>query len=55
MSDYIPLSRLDDVSVTRLDEVPVTILDDIQSSMDPNALVNRVFMMDIERRNVMYK
>jgi len=48
----IPLTRLDDFSVTRLDYIPIAILDDIQSSMDPNALVNRVFIMDVERRNV---
>ena len=48
----ISLTRLDDVPVTRLDEIPIAILDDIQSSMDPNALVNRVFIMDVERRNV---
>ncbi|MGV8171673.1 MAG: hypothetical protein ACP5OA_03185 [Candidatus Woesearchaeota archaeon] len=52
MNDYIPLTRLDDISVTRLDEVPIRILDDIQSSMSPNALVNRVFILDTERRNV---
>ena len=52
MNDYIPMTRLDDIPVTRLDSIPIRILDDIQSSMDPNALVNRVFMMDEERRNV---
>ena len=46
------LTRLDNIAVKRLDELPVTILDDIQSSMDPNELVNRVFIMDVERRNV---
>ncbi len=50
----IPMTRLDDIPVTRLDSIPVTILDDIQSSMDPNALVNRVFILDAERNNVSY-
>jgi hypothetical protein len=45
MNDEIPLTRLDSIPVTRLDDFQVTILDDIQSQMDPNALVNRVFMM----------
>ena len=48
----ILMTRLDDIPVERLDDISITILDDIQSSMDPNALVNRVFMMDSERRNV---
>ena len=52
MNDSIPITRLDDIPVTRLDDTPITILDDIQSEMDPNALVNRVFIMDTERRNV---
>ncbi|MGV8141113.1 MAG: hypothetical protein ACP5NW_01575 [Candidatus Woesearchaeota archaeon] len=52
MSDYIPLRRLDDIPVTRLDPIPVRILDDIQSSISPNELVNRVFMMDSVRRNI---
>jgi len=52
MNDYISMTRLDDLPVTRLDSIPIRILDDIQSSMDPNASVNRVFMMDAERRNV---
>jgi len=45
------LTRLDDFAVTRLDDIPIKILDDIQSSMDPNELVNRVFILDDERRN----
>ena len=52
MDDEIPLRRLDDIPITRLDDIPVTILDDIQSSMDPGALVNRVFMMDSVERNI---
>ena len=52
MDDDFSLTRLDDIPVTRLDEFPISILDDIQSSMDPNALVNRVFILDVERRNV---
>jgi hypothetical protein len=48
----IPLTRLDNIPVRRLDEIPITIMDYIQSSMDPNAPVNRVFILDIERRNV---
>jgi hypothetical protein len=48
----IPMTRLDDIPVVRLDNIPVTILDDIQSSMDPNALVNRVFMMKSVERNI---
>jgi len=52
MSEDIPMTRLDDIPVTRLDSVPIRILDDIQSEMSPNALVNRVFMLDVERRNV---
>jgi hypothetical protein len=48
----IPLTRLDDIPLTRLDAVPIRILDDIQSSMSPNALVNRVFILDVERRNI---
>jgi hypothetical protein len=48
----IPLTRLDDIPVTRLDDVQVRILDDIQSEMDPNALVNRVFMMESVERNI---
>jgi hypothetical protein len=47
-----PLTRLDDVSVTRLDDVPITILDDIRTEMGPDALVNRVVILDAERRNV---
>ena len=46
------LTRLDDISVTRLDDIPVTILDDVQSDMDPNALVNRVFMMQSVEKNI---
>ncbi len=46
------LRRLDDIPVTRLDDFPITILDDIQSSMDPNELVNRVVILDDVRRNV---
>ncbi len=46
------LRRLDDIPVSRLDTIPISILDDIQSSMDPNELVNRVFILDDERRNV---
>ena len=52
MDDDYPLTRLDDFSVTRLDDVPIKILDYIQSSMSPNALVNRVFILDVERRNI---
>jgi hypothetical protein len=48
----IPLTRLDDIPLTRLDAVPIRILDEIQSSMSPNALVNRVFILDVERRNI---
>lgn len=52
MNEYIPLTRLDDIPATRLDEIPITIMDDIQMSMGPDALVNRVFILDTERRNV---
>ena len=52
MNEYIPLTRLDDIPVTRLDDVPIAIMDDIQMSMGPDALVNRVFRLDNERRNV---
>ena len=52
MMNEFSLTRLDDIFVTRLDSVPVTILDDIQSQMDPNELVNRVFILDSERKNV---
>jgi len=52
MDDFTPITRIDDFPVTRLDEIPIHILDDIQASMDPNALVNRVFMLDSQRRNV---
>jgi len=52
MTNEFSLTRLDDVSVTRLDDIPITILDEIQSSMDPNALVNRVFMMESVERNI---
>jgi hypothetical protein len=45
------LRRLDDIPVSRLDDFSITILDDIQSSMDPNELVNRVVILDDERRN----
>ncbi|MGV8086411.1 MAG: hypothetical protein ACP5N1_02150 [Candidatus Woesearchaeota archaeon] len=48
----IPLTRLDNIHITRLDNIPVTILDNIQSTMDPNALVNRVFMKDSVERNI---
>ena len=48
----IPMTRLDDIPVTRLDDFQITILDDIQSWMDPSALVNRVVILDEERRNV---
>ncbi len=51
MNDF-PLTRLDDVPMTRLDDVPISIMDEIQMSMGPDALVNRVFIMDAERRNV---
>jgi hypothetical protein len=51
MNDEIPMARLDDIPVTRLDSIPIRVLDDIQSEMGPNAMVNRVFMMDAERRN----
>jgi len=52
MDDDFPLTRVDDFSVTRLDDIPIRILDEIQSSMSPNALVNRVFILDVERRNI---
>jgi len=48
MDDDYPLTRLDDFSVTRLDDIPIRILDDVQSSMSPNALVNRIFILDEE-------
>jgi hypothetical protein len=51
MNDF-PLTRLDDIPVERLDDFPITILDEIRMDMGPDALVNRVFMMDDERRNV---
>jgi hypothetical protein len=50
--DYAPMTRLDDISMTRLDIIPIHILDEVQSSMSPNALINRIFMMDADRRNV---
>jgi len=52
MNDSIQLTRLDDIPITRLDDVPISILDDIQSSMNPNELVNRVFMMESVERNI---
>jgi hypothetical protein len=52
MDDDFPITRLDDISMTRLDDIPIRILDDVQSSMSPNALVNRVFILDVERRNI---
>jgi hypothetical protein len=52
MDEFTPMTRLDDIPMTRLDNIPIHILDEVQSSMSPNALVNRVFMMDAERRNV---
>jgi hypothetical protein len=52
MDDDIPITFLSEVSTTRLDDIPIKILDEIQSSMDPNALVNRVVILDAERRNV---
>ncbi|HEY9702227.1 MAG TPA: hypothetical protein V6C58_07260 [Allocoleopsis sp.] len=52
MNDQIPLTRLDDIPITRLDDFQVTILDDIQSQMDPNALVNRVFMRESIRTGI---
>jgi hypothetical protein len=48
----IPITRLDSIPITRLDNIPITILDDVQSSMDPNALVNRVFMKESIERNI---
>ncbi|HYD03680.1 MAG TPA: hypothetical protein VEC16_05270 [Alphaproteobacteria bacterium] len=50
--NQIPMTRLDNIPVTRLSDIPVTILDDIQSQMDPNALVNRVFMKESVERNI---
>ena len=52
MSEYIPMTRLDDIPAVRLDDIPISIMDDIQMSMGPDALVNRVFILDAERRNV---
>jgi hypothetical protein len=52
MDDDFPITRIDDFSVTRLDDIPIKILDDVQSTMSPNALVNRVFILDDERKNV---
>jgi hypothetical protein len=50
--EEIPITRLDDIPVTRLDNIPISILDDIQSSMDPNALVNRVVIIESEERDI---
>jgi len=50
--DDFSTTMLCDIPMTRLDNIQITILDDIQSSMDPNAPVNRVFRMDSDRRNV---
>jgi hypothetical protein len=55
MSDEISLTTLSDIPTVRLDELPMTILDDIQDSMDPNASVNRVVILDEIRRNVEFR
>jgi hypothetical protein len=52
MDDDFPITRLDNFSVTRLDDIQIRVLDDVQSSMSPNALVNRVFILDTSRRNI---
>lgn len=52
MDDEFPLTRLDDFSVTRLDDIPIGIVDDIRTEMGPSAMVNRVFILDTERRNI---
>jgi|GEM_PF-1625411 len=52
MDDNIPVTRLDNVPITRLDFIPISILDDIQSMMSPNASVNKVFILDKERKNI---
>jgi len=52
MDDNIPVTRLDDIPVTRLDYIPIRILDDIQSTMSPNAPVNKIFILDKKRRNI---
>ena len=52
MDDDIIMTRLDDIPLVRLDDFQISILDDIQSSMSPNALVNRVVILDSDRRNV---
>ena len=51
MMNEFSLTRLDDISITRLDNIPITILDEIQT-LDPNALVNRVFMMQSIEKNI---
>lgn len=55
MSDEVPLTILSDIPMVRLDELPMTILDEIQDSMDPNASVNRVVILDEVRRNVEFR
>jgi hypothetical protein len=52
MADDIPVTRLDDIPVTRLDYIPIRILDDEQSLMSPNAPVNKIFILDKDRRNI---
>jgi len=42
----------DNIPVTRLDYIPIRILDDIQSTMSPNAPVNKIFILDKKRRNI---
>jgi len=48
----IPVTRLDDIPLTRLDFIPISILDDIQSMMSPNAPVNKIFILDKDRKNI---
>jgi hypothetical protein len=47
----IPITRLDTIGVTRLDDIPITILDEIRMEMGPDALINRIFILDEDRRN----
>ena len=43
---------MSDILVTRLDIIPITILDQIQSQMDPDALVNRVVIVESIERDI---
>ena len=51
MSDIL-VTRLDNIPITRLDAIPITILDEIQSQMDPDALVNRIVIVESIERNI---